>query len=276
MMMAAAIAFYWLLGLIPLLLLGTSAVGYLLGSSDRAVDDVMAAALRLLPRATGPEVEHFLRALIRSRHVTGSLGLGTLLWVAMGAFEIIASSLTSLTDGRETRSFLRRKLISFVLMCTSGLLLVLALVGGWALAGWPNVEDLLGIQVALPGFLTDPGFPRYAASALMAILLTIMYRIGPIREIGWPAAVAGATVAALLWHGAKLLFNWLVLHSSRIGLLYGILSGFVVLVLWIFYTAIILLFGGMLADVFDRSGHRHEPATEPVLQKASDVGQAEA
>ena len=40
MLMAAGVAFYWLLGIIPLLLLGTSAIGYLLGSSDRAVDEV--------------------------------------------------------------------------------------------------------------------------------------------------------------------------------------------------------------------------------------------
>ncbi|MFI5338726.1 MAG: YihY/virulence factor BrkB family protein [Candidatus Methylomirabilales bacterium] len=272
MMMAAAIAFYWLLSLIPLLLLGTSAVGYLLGSSDRAVDDVMAAAFRLAPRATGPEVSKFLSALIRSRHATGILGIGALLGVAMGGFDIIASSLTTLTEGREARSFLRRKLIAFVLMCTAGFLLVVALMGGWVLAAWPNIEDLLGIHLALPAFLTDPDFPRYAASVLMAILLTIVYRVAPMRDIGWPGAMAGASVAAILWHGAKLVFNWFVLHYSRISLFFGILSGFIVLVLWIFYTAVILLFGGMLADIFDRSGRLQNPAADPVLRKASHAG----
>jgi membrane protein len=265
MMMAAAIAFYWLLGLIPLLLLGTSALGYLLGSSDRAVDDVMAVALRFLPRATSPDVAKFLGALIKSRHITGILGIGGLLWSAMGSFDIIASSLTALTEGGASRSFLRRKLVAFVLMCTAGFLLVVALMGGWVLAAWPNIEDLLGIRVALPSFLTDPDFPRYAASVLMAILLTIVYRIAPTREIGWPAALAGASVAAVLWHAAKLVFNWFVLHYSRISLFYGFLSGFIMLVLWIFYTAIILLFGGMLADVFDRRGSLEESETDPVL-----------
>ena len=272
MMMAAAIAFYWLLGLIPLLLLGTSAVGYVLGSSDRAVDDVMAAALRLVPRATGPEVAKFLGALIRSRRVTGILGIGVLLWVAMGVFDIIASSLTTLTEGRETRSFLRRKLIAFVLVCTAGFLLLVALMGGWVLAAWPNVEELLGVQITLPAFVMDPDFPRYAATILMAILLTIVYRVAPTRDIGWPSAIAGATLAALLWHGAKLVFNWFVLHYSRISLFFGILSGLIVLVLWIFYTAIILLFGGMLADIFDRSGHLQNPAADPIHRKASHAG----
>ena len=254
MMMAAAIAFYWLLAFIPLLLLGTSAIGYLLGSSDRAVDEVMAAARRAIPRATSRDVEVFLRTLIQSRHVTGVLGIGFLLWVSMGVFEIITSSLTALTAGRETRSYLRRKLIAFVLMCTVGFLLLVAVMGGWVLAAWPGIEELAGVRLTLPAFLKDPSFPRYFTSILMGFLLTIIYLVAPVRGIRWPAAAAGATVAALLWHQAKVLFNWYLTHYARYNLLHGILGGFIGLVLWIFYTAIILLFGGLLADVLDRGG----------------------
>jgi len=272
MFMAAAIAFYWLLGVIPLLLLGTSGVGYVLGSSDRAVDEVMAAAVRLAPRATGPDVARFLATLIRSRQITGALGIGSLVWVATRLFELIASALTALTEGQETRSFLRRKLIAFVLMCTAGFLLVVALMGGWVLAAWPNVEELLGVRIVLPGFLTDPDFPRYAATGLMAILLTIVYRVAPVREISWPAAAAGATVAALLWHAAKLVVNGIVRYYAQISLFYGILGGSIVLVLWIFYTSIILLFGGMLADVCDRERCLRGPTRASGARQASDVG----
>jgi len=254
MMMAAAIAFYWLLAFIPLLLLGTSAIGYLLGSSDRAVDEVMAAARRVIPRATGRDVAAFLRTLIQSRHVTGVLGLGFLLWVSMGVFGIIASSLTALSGGRETRSYLRRKLVAFVLMCTVGFLFLIALMGGWVLAAWPGIEELVGVRLTLPAFLTDPDFPRYFTSILMGILLTIIYLVAPVRDIRWPAAMAGATIAAILWHQVKVLFNWYLTHYARHSLFYGILGGFIGLVLWLFYTAIILLFGGLLSDVLDRGG----------------------
>jgi membrane protein len=254
MMMAAAIAFYWLLAFIPLLLLGTSAIGYLLGSSDRAVDEVMAAARRVIPRATARDVAEFLRTLIQSRHVTGVLGIGFLVWVSMGVFEIIGTSLTALTGGRETRSFLRRKLIAFVLMCTVGFLFLITLMGGWVLAAWPGIEELVGVRLPLPAFLMDPDFPRYFTSILMGILLTIIYLVAPVRDIRWPAAVAGATVAAVLWHQVKLLFNWFLTHYARYSLFYGILGGFIGLVLWILLTAIILLFGGLLADVLDHGG----------------------
>jgi membrane protein len=254
MMMAAAIAFYWILGIIPLLLLGSSTVGYILGSSDRGVDEVMTVARRLIPRATGRDVEQFLRSVIQSRHITGILGVGFLLWVAMGVFEAIANSLTTLTGGRETRSYLRRKLVALVMMGTAGLLFVLALVGGWLLAAWPDIEALVGARIVLPAFLTSPSFSRYAASIVLACLFTIVYRIAPVRAIRWPWAVAGATVAAALWYQARVLFSWYLTRHARYNLFFGILGGFIGLVLWVFYTAIILLMGGLLADVLDRAG----------------------
>ena len=254
MMMGAAIAFYWLLSLIPLLLLGTSAIGYLLGSSDLAVDEVMGAARRTIPRATARDVENFLRALVHSRHVTGVLGIGFLLWIAMGVFEMITASLTTLTGGRETRSYLRRKLVALVMMCTVGFIFVVTLIASWLLAAWPNVENLLGLRIELPAFLTNPRFPHYFTSVLMAVLLTVVYRIAPVNGIRWPAAMAGATVAAILWHQAKLVFNWYVTHYARYSILYGILGGSIGLVLWILYTAVILLFGGVLADILDQGG----------------------
>lgn len=254
MMMAAAIAFYWLLAFIPLLLLGTSAAGYLLGSSDRAVDEVMAAARRVFPRGAGPETQEFIRTLIQSRHVTGGLGLVFLLWVAMGVFEIIGTSLTTLTGGKETRSYFRRKLVALIMMSTVGFLFMGTLMAGWVLAAWPNIEELLGLRLALPAFLTHPVFHRYLSSVFMAILLTVVYHIAPVQSIRWPAAIAGATIAAFLWHQAKFVYAWYLIYYGRHSLLYGILGGFIGLVLWIFYTAVILLFGGLLADILDRGG----------------------
>jgi membrane protein len=265
MMMAAAIAFFWLLTLIPLLLLGSSAVGYFLGSSDEAADAVMTAARRLIPQATGPEVEQFLGTVIKSRHVAGLLGIGFLLWLALEAFDVIISSLTALTGERESRSFLRRKFIALVLVCTAGFLLMVALMGGWVLAAWPNIETLLGFEVVLPAFLAAPGFPRDVATALMAILLTIVYLIAPVRQIRWPAAVAGASIATACWYGARRFLNWFVRHYLSTSLLFGILGGVIVLILWIFYTAIVLLLGGILADVFDgnRAPQKGRPSPLP-------------
>jgi membrane protein len=88
----------------------------------------------------------------------------------------------------------------------------------------------------------------------MAVVLTVIYHIAPVRGIQWPAAMAGASVAALLWHQAKFLYAWYLIHYGRQHLVYGILGGFIGLILWMFYSAIILLFCGLLADILDRGG----------------------
>ncbi len=255
MMMGAAIAFYWLLSLIPLLLLGTSAIGYLMGSSDRAVDEVVAVARRAIPRATAKEVDSFVRAVVSSRRVAGVVGMGFLLWVAMGVFEMIIASLTALSGEKETRSYFRRKLVAFIMMLTVGFFLIATLVGSWFLAAWPNIEGVLGLRIVLPAFLTAPRFPYYFTSILMGILFTVVYRIAPVNGVRWPAAMVGATVAAVLWHQAKVVFNWYVTHYARYSVLYGILGGAIGLVLWMLYTAVILLFGGLLAEVVDQTRH---------------------
>ena len=254
MMMAAAIAFYWLLAFIPLLLLSTSAIGFFLGSSDRALDEIMSAARRVLPRGAGPDLEVFLGSVIRSRHVTGIIGAGVLLWVAMGVFEIIASSLTALSGERETRSMLRRKLVALVMMCTVGFLMLTALMGSWILAAWPEIEDILGVQIRLPAFLEHPNFPRFLSSGLMGVLLAIVYRIAPVRAIRWPAALLGAALAAALWHQARVVFAYILIHQARFNPYLGLLGSIIGMVLWIFWSAIILLFGGVVADVVDRGG----------------------
>lgn len=253
MTMAAGIAFYWLLAIIPLLLLAISIVGYVVGSSERGVDEVMTMARRLTPAATGRDVEEFLRSIVASRVVTGILGVGSLLWVGMGVFEAIASCLTTLSGERETRSYLRRKLVGLVMLGTAGFLFVGALVCGWVLAAWPEIEVFLGVRIVLPPFITAPSFPRYFTSGLLACLLAIVYRVAPVRAVGWPWAITGAGVAAVLWFQARVLFNAYLLNYARYNLFYGILGGFIGLVLWVFYTAIILLVGGMLADVLDRA-----------------------
>jgi membrane protein len=254
MLMAAGIAFYWLIGIIPLLLLGSSAVGYLVGSTDRGVDEIMVVLHRMIPRASARELEEFLRPLIHSRHVTGVLGIGFLLWVGIGTFEAIAGSLTTLCGDQETRSFFRRKFVALVMMGTAGLLLVSALLGNWILAAWQEIQYVIGARIELPAFLKAPGFPRYAATLLMAILLSTIYRVAPVRPIRWPWAIAGASVATLLWDQARRAFSWYLVHYARYNLFYGILGGFIGLVLWIYYTAVILLAGGLVADVMDRGG----------------------
>jgi len=252
---AAGIAFYLLLSLIPLLLLGTSAVGYVLGSSEEAVSHVLRAATRLVPRAMGTELPAVLEVIVGSRHITGALGVGMLLWLGLQVFEAIPESVRALTDGGPGRSpsYLRRKLRALVLMGTAGLLLLGALVGTWVVAAWPTVAAGLGVHFSLPWMLSTPEGSRYVAATLFGVLLVIVYWVAIGREIGWGAALGGGTVAAIIWHGGRLAINELSIYADAQHML-GPLNGLVTLVLWVYYTAWVVLAGGVVADRFHGPG----------------------
>ena len=97
------------------------------------------------------------------------------------------------------------------------------------------------------------------------------YLIAPVRQIRWPAAVAGASIATACWYGARRFLNWFVRHYLSTSLLFGFLGGVIVLILWIFYTAIILLLGGMLADIFDRNRSPQKGRPSPLPHAPSET-----
>lgn len=252
--MAAAIAYYWILALIPLLLLGASALGYAVGGGG---GDELAAAIRaLVPRATALQVEEALRSLFRRRTVTGGLGLLSLVWIASAAFDVVSTSLTAIQGGRETRSYLGRRLVAVGLMTASGSLLVASVL----IASFSTAVEATGNRVLelLPArFVLPPGsILALIPAALMVANLWLLYWAGPCDPIAGLPALLGAAVGAALWDQARRIFNWYLVNYARYDVLFGALGAFFAVLLWIYYTAVILLLGGALAHLAARARGR--------------------
>jgi membrane protein len=252
-MMAAAISFYVLLALIPLLLISSAVLGFVAGSSGAAARVAAEGIGRILPRVTGEQIEATLQTLILGRGVAGGLGLLSLIWVASGAFDMIASSLTVLCDLEESRSYLRRKVTALLLSLLSGIGFLLSL----AVASLDTAIEALGnrfleflpADVSLPpGTLLD-----LLPATLVASIFLLMYRFAPARPLPLYAAVSGAAVSGLLWHGTKELFNWYLLTYAIYNPITGILGSAIALLLWVFYSALIFLLGGAIAEALQRA-----------------------
>lgn len=246
-MMGAGLAFYFTLALIPLLLLGTSALGYALGSPQRATAQIFPAIRRVVPGATTAQLEGAVRSLVEGRAIAGWLGILSLLWVSSGAYEAIASTLTALSGIRETRSFLRRKFQAAALMLACGALFLAGLA-------------LISVATAIRGFGTRildflPGGMAVAHDTvlgagpplLVGATFLILYRWAAPLPLPWTPALLGAGLGAILWHLAKQTFGWYLLRIGRQDILYGILGSFIGLLLWVYYTSLIFLLGAVLA-----------------------------
>ena len=262
MLMAAAISFYSLLSIIPLVFLGVAFLGYLVGSSEGAVEQVIDIMIEFLPLPVVERVQQLLHTLIATKTVASIIGFLSLLWVGMWVFETIERAVNIIYRVEETRGFFRRYLVGFFIMVTSGTLVLLSfLLSPLLLAILSMVKGLLDFfEVSVPyasaindklvflwQYLQIP-----IPFLLMLVNFLLIYLVAPARAIAFPSALLGAIAAALLWQLAKEIYSYFLLHYARYDELYGPLGAVIGLILWIYYTAVILLLGAEVADVHER------------------------
>lgn len=241
---AAAIAYFALLSTIPLLLLGASALGSFLGSSQEAFRQIVTIFKRFFPKATVGEIEALLRPLIQKKAIAGGIGLLFLLGVAIAVFKTIQGALTTILGRAPTPSFFRRQVGPFLMMLGAGMLLLLALGISWgALA-------LQALDLPFAGQWPFRMTPLWNLLLfLVPMLLTILffaflYIAAPTRPVSVKEALMGGLVAGILWQLAKMALNWYLLWFAKLyHNVYGVLGGFMALLLWIYYTSLLLLLG---------------------------------
>ncbi len=238
---AAALAFYALLSLFPLLLAGAAIASY-------AVEPAWAVARitdllgEFVPRGE-VEVEAIVGAAVAQRRRVGLLSILVLLASGRRVLGALAKALNRVSDVDERRErWLRRAAVELALLAGIGGLFGLAL----------SADRLLGPLRHDPGRLAGPGWATTAA-ALRALLLLatffLVYTFVPRGERNRRAALLGAGAATLLFLAARALFLFGVGRLwSGLGLIYGPLAVAAVLLLWAWYVALITLFGGALAS----------------------------
>jgi len=240
-LMASAVSFWALLSIPPLMLLALSVFGYVLRSDEEAFRRVMALSRTLL---TGDEslVRDALEELASSHGPVGGVGLAALAWTGSQALVTLESALNA-QWGVRGRAFLAGRLLALLLVILVGLLfLVSTLATGWlaTLAAW-RVPGLGWSLERLP--LVWQVATYLLPLAVSTVMFTLLYGLLPNRRVSWRAAWSGALVAAPAWEGAKYLYAWLLARFARYSPLYGSLTALGGLVLWIYYTAVILLVG---------------------------------
>jgi membrane protein len=249
-LIAAAVSFFALLSLIPLVLLGVWGLGQFLSSAE-AFQHVVGYLEDYLP-GSSEVAERYLQALVKSHQTIGWLGVGGLLWSGSQAFVILELAINLTLRVPERRSFLESRLLGIGMIFFAGGLLVLSLiissvvstlqgdyrlpVVGWRPGEIPLVWSLVGAIV--PVLLTVLSF-------------TVVYRIAPNTQVPWRSAAIAGTAAGLLWELAKHGFTFYLPRymTAAYQQIYGPIAGAIVVVFWIYYSAVILVLGAELVSV---------------------------
>jgi len=253
---AAGVAFYALLSLVPGLSVLVSVYG--LFTPPASIPAQIMAFAAMLPDAARDLIEE--QAIRLGSQSSGSLSftlllsLALALWSANAAVKAIFEALNVIYGLRETRSYLRLTLESFMFTLAGIVIAVVTLV---AMAGIPSLMLLLALQPETKFVLQLLRWPLFYLPVFGAIIM--LYQVGPCRRSrGFIWILPGASAASLAWVGASALFSWYVSTLSTYSAMYGSLATVVVLLIWLWISTIILLSG---AEISAQLEHQIRPST---------------
>lgn len=243
---AAAVSYYTLLSLLPLLIFLISIGVRFLGSFEAAYQGTL-FLIRGVVVPLDPNSLQTLREFVESASRFQWPGLVLLAWTSRRIFAALLSALERVF-GVPGRSFAKHNLLAMGLVFVMGGALLMTMAVTMAVA---TSQGLLE-RVGAPAFLTSWG-ARLLLETL-PILITfsfffLLYRLVPQRAVGTAQAAAGAALATALWEMAKGAFAYYVRNLARYASVYGTLEGVIVLAIWLEISASIILYCGEVVAI---------------------------
>lgn len=257
-MLAAALAYYSAFSLAPLLVIVLAIVGFILNQQD-----AQAQIMTQVQQTVGEDAAGVIKRLIENTSESGQgtissvLSIAALLFGALGLFTHLQTSLDMIWDVADVDrpggvgAIIKDKLLSFGMILVIGFLLLVSLILSAALTFFSSALTNLFAGAAV--FL--PVLNEVVSFAVITLLFMFIYKYLPHAVIRWRDVWVGAAVTALLFTIGKTLLGLYL--SSATTSTYGAAGAFVLLLLWIYYSAQILLFGAEFTQVYARRyGHR--------------------
>jgi membrane protein len=278
--LSAALAYYTIFSLAPMLLIIIAVTGFFFGQRDI----VQSQVLNQIEGLVGAEGREFVSGLLTSASNPAKgifatiVGIITLLFGALGVFNELHNALNTIWEVKEeeTKGFLESikkvifsRLLSFSMLLGIGFLLLVSLVISAALSA---VQETVGNAIPVSEILLQI-VNLVISVGVITVLFALIFKFLPDAEIAWRDVWLGAFVTALLFSLGKFLIG-LYLGNSAIASSFGAAGSLVLLLLWIYYSAQILLFGAEFTQVYaNQFGSKIVPEGEEVDSRATTTRQ---
>jgi membrane protein len=264
--LGAALSYYTIFSLSPLLILVISMAGLIFGRA--------AAEGRIVEQLTGlvgADAAKIVQTMVlKSSQQKGgaigtAIGLATLFIGATGVVVELQDALNTIwkvipKPGRGIVGLIRDRILSFGLILGFGFLLIVSLVMSAllaALGGW--------LGHLLPGWVVLGYVLNYGVSfAIIALLFAMIFKMLPDAKIGWRDVWVGAVATSVMFHVGKFLIG-IYLGKASVASAFGAAGSLAVLLVWVYYTSQILLFGAEFTRVYSNQFGSHvQPADNAV------------
>lgn len=255
---AAALAYYTLFSLSPLLIILVAVLGRVLGTN--AVKDTIVIQLTTL---VGPEIAEFVGSLIDNASAPGAgqvatiISIGIIFWGASNVFNHLKESLNTIWGVRyeESRSvliFIRTRILAFLAVFVLGLVIALY-VGLTTLVATivPLMAEYLpeALPQILPAWRVIQWGSLFLAFVLLVVVFAVTFKIFPDVKMTWRDVWVGALVTAILFSVGNVAITFYIGRAS-IGSAFGAASSLLVVLIWFYYSAQIFLYGAEFTFVF--------------------------
>lgn len=256
--MAAALAYYSLLSIGPLLLIAV-VIASVIFEKDAAQGLIIANLQQLIGRPGSEAIQQImLRSYESSSNIlAAAAGIFMLFLGASAVFGQLQHALNVLwkapaATGQPVIHIIKNRLLSFAMVVGIGFLLMLSLVMSAALTAIGGYfPDTASLYTPLLELLNSAG-----GFTVTTVLFAMMFKILPDVHIRWRDVWGGAALASALFTAGRFLIGY-YLGSSAISSAYGAAGSIVVLALWVHYSALIFFFGAKLTYVY---AHHKNPA----------------
>ena len=263
---AGSMAYFGVLSLFQLLVLGVVVLSYILGEGaarDFVVGQVVAGTPLEAETVTG-----VLDATIESRGTMTIVSFGFLLFGALGMFSALANGISLAFENVPRRPFLQDKVVGLLLIGLTGLLALTSFVIGIVTGVLQSAASELAIEV--PGRETAVWLIGLAVPILLIfVAFWVIYRVVPNRRVTWGEVLPGAIVATLLWTVLRFGFTWYATSVANYDSAFGPLGTGITFIVFLYFASVIVLLGAEFARasaIDDDIGHleRADPRLLPV------------
>jgi membrane protein len=252
---SAAIAYFALFSMAPLLWLATGIISQFLGQQA-----VTGELHNQLSGFMGAQAANSLESLVKDvKPIQGGpnttaalIGAATLIYGATGVFVELKDSLNLIwglrrREGRSVVLFLKDRLLSFAMVLIIGALLMASVLVSGVFAfikGWVSAEIAVPVEAwSLIAFVV--------AFAIETLLFAIIFKVLPDLKFPWRDVWMGALVTALLFEAGKFGLGWYLARTTTLSG-FGAAGSVVLLLIWVYYSSLIVLTGAEFIEITQR------------------------
>jgi membrane protein len=250
--MSAALAYYTLFSMAPLVLIAIAVAGLVFGREASqnqivgVIEDLVgfqsARAIQAMIESAGqrPDSGFFATAAGMILLLLGAAGVVGQLQDSLNAIWRVSSK-----TGRGIMGFVQDRLVSYSMVLGVGFLLVVSLVVSAVLTAISGIVGAYLSIDAATAYILD----FVASFAIITLLFAVIYKFVPAVRVAWRDVWLGAAATSLLFSAGKFLIGFYLGHST-VTSIYGAAGSLVTLLLWVYYSSLMFFFGAELTQVY--------------------------